>query len=206
MFGAAFPKPCKTFENLVVVDRDRDGLLCADEIDLFFAPRDTGVEQIAVQHFEMGCVDGQNDAGTFASLIFVDGGSIGDDELIEFGKFIDHVFVIESDDHLLFFEIDLFNPSDISVADLSCCSCCGSASLCHLDETAVPARKKGRSLGLSSVLQRVIEHFDADDAAFHGRENLDFVDRMKMVLGWESLSQTSCKNDLLDRFGRLRLR
>ena len=57
--------------DLFISDGYRNRLFGPDEIDTPLSSCYPRIEQIPVKQFEMGCVDGDDHAGTLASLILV---------------------------------------------------------------------------------------------------------------------------------------
>ena len=63
--------------DLLVVDGDGERFLRSDEDDEPFAASDARIKQVAVQHLVMRGMDGHDEAGAFAALVFVDGDGVG---------------------------------------------------------------------------------------------------------------------------------
>lgn len=104
-------------ESFVVFDGHGESFFGADDDDPLFAAGDAGVEQVAVEEFEMGCVDWHDNARTFAALVFVDGNGIGEDELVELVESVGDGVVIEGDGELLVDGVDRDDAADIAVED-----------------------------------------------------------------------------------------
>ena len=68
------------------MDGDGDRLFGAHDVDLLLAAGNPCVEEVPVEHLEMGGVDRDHDAGAFRPLELVDRGSIGQNELFQFRK------------------------------------------------------------------------------------------------------------------------
>ena len=82
-------------------DRDRahrvgDGLFCPDEDEALLCPGDAGVEEVSLQHHVMGHQDRHHHYGVFAALGFVDGGGIGQDQLVQLCRVVVHEAVVEA--------------------------------------------------------------------------------------------------------------
>ncbi len=59
-----------------------------------------------------------DNAGAFASLVFVDGDGVGEDKFIEVGYVVWYIASVEVYDHILSDSIDLGDTSDIAVEDI----------------------------------------------------------------------------------------
>jgi hypothetical protein len=68
--------------RIFLVDSDPNGLGAADQDNQLFPSCDSGIEEVAVQQLEVLGVQGDDDAGSFTTLVFVDGNGPGKGELI----------------------------------------------------------------------------------------------------------------------------
>jgi hypothetical protein len=71
-------------------DGDRDGLALADQDDQSFAPGDTRVQQIALQHRVVLRHDRDNDDRVFRALALMDRRGVSRHERVQFAKAIGH--------------------------------------------------------------------------------------------------------------------
>ena len=74
--------------RVVLVTAIESAFLVPTKHDKFFAAGDGGIEEIAVEHFVVCGMDGDDHAGGFAALVFVDRDGVGQDELVELAKVI----------------------------------------------------------------------------------------------------------------------
>ena len=74
-------EPCPAGEVGLLFDGDGDGFDGTNQNDELFASSDGGIEKVSVEELEMLRVNGDDDAGDFASLVFMDVDGPGEGEL-----------------------------------------------------------------------------------------------------------------------------
>ena len=69
--------------GVLLMDGDSNRFWTADKNNEFFPSCDGGVEEVPIQEFKMLRVDWNDDARSFAALVFVDGDSPCEGELVK---------------------------------------------------------------------------------------------------------------------------
>ena len=90
----------------LVVDGVGQRLGGAHEDAEAFGSRDAGIDEIALQHHEVGHQQGDDDHGIFRALRLVDGGGVGQRQFIEFGVLVTDRAAIEEDGERAVFYVD----------------------------------------------------------------------------------------------------
>ena len=62
-----------------------------------FGARDSGVDEVALQHDAVARIENDNDGGVFAALALVDGAGVGEHEFFDFVGFVIDGLVIVKD-------------------------------------------------------------------------------------------------------------
>ena len=78
-----------------VANRDRDGLLLADENHKPLATRHAGVEEISLQHYVVLGKDRDDYGGILGALALVDGGGIGGNQRVKLAEAVIHRAPVE---------------------------------------------------------------------------------------------------------------
>src|SRR5215203_1145141 len=79
-----------------VADRNGHGLLLSDQHNKLLTARNTGVEQVPLQHRVVLRHHGNDDGGVLRTLALVDARRIGRDEHVEFAKSVGHGSAVEA--------------------------------------------------------------------------------------------------------------
>ena len=110
---------CVAAFDFVIFYGDEEGLFGSDEDIEFFSAGDSGVEQIALEELVVGGVDGHDDAGAFAALVFVYGYGVSEDEFVEIGEVVEDFASVDVDFEFLVDGVDFCDIADVAVEDLS---------------------------------------------------------------------------------------
>src|SRR5439155_22869074 len=119
-----------------------------------------------------------NYGGIFGALAFVDCRRIGEHQLVEFAKAVDHLAALEVDGDLTFLHIDARHDAQVAVIDLPV--------IVVLDLHHLVAGAEGPAEALDADLTRRVQHllqFDVERAgaeppAVHRAEHLDIAYRV----------------------------
>jgi len=100
--------------------------------DELFAPRDAGVNEVALQQQVLLHRQRREDCGEFGSLRLVDRDAVGQRDLVEFAEIVKNLALIEPDRHLAVNEINLHDLADVAVEHVL------DATLCFKDNRGQP--------------------------------------------------------------------
>ena len=143
-------------------------------------PRVTPVyNKLRFEQREMLGAERNHHRGIFRSLAFMDRGRVGQRELIEFAKRIQHRATLNVDVHPPFFQVNVANASDVAVEHLFIIVV---DLLEHFIARRIgptkPLELRGR-VGIELLLQRTVERARADEAAVPRREHLNIGNRIE---------------------------
>ena len=179
--------------DLIVLDRDLDGFLAADQHAQRFGAGDGGVEQVALQHQVVLGNQGQHHGREFRALRLVHRDRVSQGKLVGFAPVIIHRVTFEIDGQGMLERVEAGNKSDVAIEDVLV------VVIDHLHypvagAEGLPVQRFLRLVGSRRVerrLQALVEGAHPGWAAVHGRQHLDVLAPAQTERAGMR-SQTSC--------------
>ena len=103
--------------DFVVADGDVDGATGTDEDDELLGAGDGGVEEVALEHHVVLGGDGDDDAGVFGALAFVDTDGVGVDQFVCFEEVVDDGEAVHVDGDRLLDGVEGGDTADVPIKD-----------------------------------------------------------------------------------------
>ena len=97
------------------MDSDAHRILLTDQDNQAGAASDPGVEQVSLQHVVVLGQDRDDDGGVLGTLRLVDGGGVGEHNLVQLTELIDNLPAVEIDQDLCFTCVDCGDEPDVTV-------------------------------------------------------------------------------------------
>ena len=159
------------------MDGDSDGFGASDEDDKPLSSCDCGVKQISAQQFEVLGVQRDDDAGSFAALIFMDGDGPCKGELIHLLAVVDDMPIVELHADRPSLRVNGPNKTDIPVEDLFL------VIILHLDDLVVEDKGPEFCAALmKELLEACVQLGDPALSSPHRGEDLDLLLGVKRKL------------------------
>ena len=169
-------------------DSDTHRSLLTDQDNQPGAASDPRVKQVPLQHGVMLGQDRDDNGGVLGTLRLVDGGRVGEHNLVQLTELIDDLPAVEIDQDLCFIRVDCSDEPDVAVEGVLLVVV---LNLHHLVADAVgePETLNDRlvlSLRIEGRLQIEIQRAGADAAAVHRAQNLHVTDCVEPETRWDA--------------------
>ena len=158
------------------------GLRGADDDAEFLRTGDAGIDEVALEHHEMGHQQGHDHDGIFRALRLMDGGGVGQRQLVEFRVLVLDAVAIERDSQRPLLRVNILHRADVAVEHVLV------VVVAYLHHAIAPtvlesATRKAVANGIDSLLKGDIQVGGSHHTALHRGQHLDVVGAIAVSLG-----------------------